>query len=241
MDKVSQKIFQRLYDLHDLYDESPEHMICAHAADHIKKLSEELERLKSSHNNESYMEGVKYAIYEIFKEADVPGSREIRVSGDTDDGMCARAAEKIRAELTIAPGSDTAKVYLEAYQGLLQKSMNLNQELIKKLKAAPENEPLEMSPKHKAALTELVEMMNEDENKPLTLDELRKMQKQYVWIVDSNPNMTFSGWAVCDNEAVYYLYFNKDCPIGSASIDLDDGYGKTWIAYRHKPEGSGKA
>lgn len=48
MDKVSQGIFQKLYDLHDLYDESPEHMICAHAADHIKKLSEELERLNGS-------------------------------------------------------------------------------------------------------------------------------------------------------------------------------------------------
>lgn len=104
--------------------------------------------------------------------------------------------------------------------------------------ATPKNKPLEMSPKHKAALTELVEMMNEDENKPLTLEELRKMQKQYVWIVDSDPDMTFSGWAVCDGEAVYYLYFNKDCPIGSASIDLDDGYGKTWLAYSRKPEGS---
>lgn len=108
-------------------------------------------------------------------------------------------------------------------------------------RAAQENEPIEMSPKHKAALAELVEMMNEDENKPLTLDELRKMQKQYVWIVDSNPDMTFSGWAVCDGKAVYYLYFNKDCPVGSASIDLDDGYGKTWLAYSRKPEGSEKA
>lgn len=49
--------------------------------------------------NTDYLDGVKYAIYEIFKEADIPGSQEIRDSGDTDDGMCARAAEKIRAEL----------------------------------------------------------------------------------------------------------------------------------------------
>ena len=111
-----------------------------------------------------------------------------------------------------SPESDNAEVYLEAYQELLQKSMNLNETLLKKLKVAPGN-------------------------KPLTVEQLRKMQKQYVWIVDSNPNMTFSGWAVCDNEAVYYLYFNKDCPVGSASIDLDDGYGKTWLAYARKPEG----
>ena len=51
MDKASQEIFQKLYDLHDRYDESPEHMICAHAADHIKKLSEELEKLKAAPEN----------------------------------------------------------------------------------------------------------------------------------------------------------------------------------------------
>ena len=51
MDKASQEIFQKLYDLHDRYDESPEHMICAHAADHIKKLSEELEKLKAVPEN----------------------------------------------------------------------------------------------------------------------------------------------------------------------------------------------
>lgn len=38
-------------------------------------------------------------------------------------------------------------------------------------RVALENKPIEMSPKHKAALAELVEMMNEDENKPLTLEQ----------------------------------------------------------------------
>lgn len=46
--------------------------------------------------NASYMDGVKKAIYEIMKEADIPGSQEIRESGDTDDGMCAQAAERIK-------------------------------------------------------------------------------------------------------------------------------------------------
>lgn len=50
-----------------------------------------------------YMEGVKHAIYEIMKEADVFGSQEIRDSGDTDDGMCARAAKKICEVLTAEP------------------------------------------------------------------------------------------------------------------------------------------
>lgn len=51
MDKKSEEIFNKLYDLHDRYDEDPKHMICAEAADHIKKLSEELEKLKATSEN----------------------------------------------------------------------------------------------------------------------------------------------------------------------------------------------
>ena len=42
MDKISEKIFNELYALHDHYDEDPQHMICAEAADYIKNLSEML-------------------------------------------------------------------------------------------------------------------------------------------------------------------------------------------------------
>ena len=45
----------------------------------------------------SYMDGVKNTIYEIMKEADVPGSQAIRDSGDSDDGMCAQAAVLLTA------------------------------------------------------------------------------------------------------------------------------------------------
>lgn len=57
-----------------------------------------IEQLQAE-NAEEYMRGVKYAIYEIFKEADIPGSQEIRDSGDSDDGMCAQAAELIKGEI----------------------------------------------------------------------------------------------------------------------------------------------
>lgn len=53
MDKKSEEIFNKLYDLHDRYDEDPKHMICAEAADHIKKLSEELEKLKATSENKA--------------------------------------------------------------------------------------------------------------------------------------------------------------------------------------------
>lgn len=41
----------------------------------------------------------KYAIYEIMKESDIPGSQAIRDSGGTIDMMCATVADKIRAAL----------------------------------------------------------------------------------------------------------------------------------------------
>lgn len=44
MDTESKRIFDDLYALHDHYDEDPQHMICAEAADYIKNLSEMLER-----------------------------------------------------------------------------------------------------------------------------------------------------------------------------------------------------
>ena len=63
--------------------------------EHIYGLFEE-EKIPS----DKYMDGVKYAIYEILKELDICGSTEIRNSGDTDDGMCAATAEKIIAAFT---------------------------------------------------------------------------------------------------------------------------------------------
>ena len=48
MDKTSEKFFDGLYKLHDKYDESPEFMICAEAADHIKTLSEALKECRAA-------------------------------------------------------------------------------------------------------------------------------------------------------------------------------------------------
>ena len=48
---------------------------------------------------QEYIDGAKYAIYEIMKEADIPGSQSIRDSGETIDTMCATVADKIREVL----------------------------------------------------------------------------------------------------------------------------------------------
>lgn len=48
---------------------------------------------------QEYIDGAKYAIYEIMKEADIPGSQAIRDSGGTIDTMCAAVADKIREVL----------------------------------------------------------------------------------------------------------------------------------------------
>lgn len=52
----------------------------------------------------AYMCGVKKAIYEIMKEADIPGSEEIRDSGDSDDGMCSQVAERINSKIAASNG-----------------------------------------------------------------------------------------------------------------------------------------
>ena len=129
---------------------------------------------RAAPENSDYMDGVKYAIYEIFKEADISGSQEIRDSGDTDDGMCARAAEKIRAELYAAP-----------------------------------------------------------ENKPLTLEQLRQMDGEPVWIK-------------ADHYGIYADIVNligKEDGENWVSFKInyrlrENGYGKTWLAYANRPEGT---
>ncbi len=64
----------------------------------MSKLKTENALLKQRCDQE-YLNGVKYAIYEIMKEADIYGSNTIRNSGDTVDGMCAQAAQTIKERM----------------------------------------------------------------------------------------------------------------------------------------------
>ncbi|MCI8623775.1 MAG: hypothetical protein HFG26_08945 [Provencibacterium sp.] len=69
-------------------------------------------------------------------------------------------------------------------------------------------------------------------NNPLTLDELREMDGEPVWVVSVSSINGFEGhWDICEweNGTVVLLPHCMESP----DISL---YGKTWLAYRRKPE-----
>lgn len=62
---------------------------------------------------------------------------------------------------------------------------------------------------------------------PLTLDELRKMDGEPVWV--QSPGVPEYGrWAIVEGVGENCLFLRND-------FTCHD-YGKTWLAYRHKPE-----
>ena len=88
-----------------------------------------------------------------------------------------------------------------------------------------------------AALHRAVDVLRRPapENKPLTLDQLRQMDDEPVWVcgIPGHEIKWTPGWRIIDgnrvalrqwNDAVMYLYFAD--------------YGRTWLAYARKPEGS---
>ena len=68
------------------------------------------------------------------------------------------------------------------------------------------------------------------ENAPLTLDELRKMDGEPVWV--QSPGVPEYGrWAIVEGVGENCLFLHDD-------FTCHD-YGKTWLAYRQKPEEDG--
>ena len=68
-----------------------------------------------------------------------------------------------------------------------------------------------------------------EDNKTLTLDELRQMEGQPVYIVENTEY-----WAIVnsfDQAGVYLLSYGNPDDYGYFGL-----YGKTWLAYRQKPE-----
>ena len=78
------------------------------------------------------------------------------------------------------------------------------------------------------------------ENQPLTLDELRKMDGEPVWVSVSNnwrESGVSEGWCIVrfhseDDRVRVYVY---DTRHGTRFFAQQD-YGESWLAYRQKPE-----
>ena len=79
------------------------------------------------------------------------------------------------------------------------------------------------------ALSALRAQQQTDANSPLTLDELRQMEGEPVYIAENTEY-----WAVVNgfDERGIYLLSNGN-PDDYGYFEL---YGKTWLAYRHKPK-----
>lgn len=66
-----------------------------------------------------------------------------------------------------------------------------------------------------------------ESNEPLTLDELRKMDGEPVWV--QSPGIPEYGrWAIVEGAGENCLFLHDD-------FTCHD-YGKSWLAYRQKPE-----
>lgn len=66
-------------------------------------------------------------------------------------------------------------------------------------------------------------------NDPLTLDELREMDGEPVWIIPMRGSGGFCTWMLVDAE--YEL-----CREAHGEMAVFENCGKTWLAYRRKPE-----
>ena len=88
------------------------------------------------------------------------------------------------------------------------------------------------------AATALREKAEREDPKPLTLEELRQMDGEPVWlkVIDKNDsrNPHRSEWSEVFLwvQNISFWRFGNECEIEPNP----DNYGKTWLAYRHKPK-----
>lgn len=69
-------------------------------------------------------------------------------------------------------------------------------------------------------------------NEPLTLEQLRKMDGEPVWIVDIGPHKWYGpGWAIVDRDNCLVRTAKNWNPV------FFERYGERWLAYRRPPEG----
>ena len=69
-------------------------------------------------------------------------------------------------------------------------------------------------------------------NEPLTLEQLRQMDGEPVWIVDVGPHKWYGpGWAIVDRNNCLVRTAKNWNPV------FFERYGERWLAYRRPPEG----
>ena len=75
----------------------------------------------------------------------------------------------------------------------------------------------------------MAELLRMEENKPLTLEELRGMDGEPVFIIPTRGSGGFCTWMLVDTK--YDL-----CREVHGEMAVFENCGKTWLAYRRKPE-----
>ena len=69
-------------------------------------------------------------------------------------------------------------------------------------------------------------------NEPLTLEQLREMDGDTVWIVDVGPHKWYGpGWAIVDRDNCLVR------TVKNGNAVFFESYGERWLAYRRPPEG----
>ena len=71
---------------------------------------------------------------------------------------------------------------------------------------------------------------------PLTLEDLRGMDGEWVWAISSDPDLTVSAWAYIVASQAHTLWeYKPDRLLGNVQLDFEN-YGKTWLAYVKLPD-----
>lgn len=75
-------------------------------------------------------------------------------------------------------------------------------------------------------------ILKKEPNEPLTLEQLREMDGEPVWIVDVGPHKWYGpGWAIVDRDNCLVRTAKNWNPV------FFERYGERWLAYSRPPEG----
>ena len=86
------------------------------------------------------------------------------------------------------------------------------------------------------AISALRAQQERENPQPLTLEDLRGMDGEWVWAISSDPDLTVSAWAyIVASQAHTLCEYKPDRLLGNVQLDFEN-YGKTWLAYRSKPK-----